>query len=126
MRARQLFVVVPILGLAACNINLFGGPEGLVATISGPSTLQVGASAQYRASVTRNGKPQSPTGPSGDAVMWASSDDAIATVTPLGVVTGVAPGRVTISGTPLGFSNRDARTPGTILATVIEQVPPAP
>jgi hypothetical protein len=126
MRARQLFVVVPILGLAACNINLFG-PVDLVATISGPSTLQVGASAQYRASITRNGKPQSPTAPSGDAVMWASSDDAIATVTPQGVVTGVAPGQVTISGTPFdGFSKGGTRTPGTLLVTVVEQAPPAP
>jgi hypothetical protein len=119
MRAGQLLVIVPILGLAACNIRMFG-PVDLVTTISGPSTLQVGASAQFRASVTRDGKPQSPTSPAGEAVSWASSDDAIATVTTLGVVTGVAPGQVTISGTPFSFSNRGARTPGTLLVTVVE------
>jgi hypothetical protein len=119
MRARQLFVIVPILGLAACNVSLPGHIDR-VATISGPSTLQVGASAQFRASVTINGKPQSPTAPSGDFVIWASSADAIATVTTLGVVTGVAPGQVTISGTPFALGHRGARTPGTLLVTVVE------
>ncbi len=59
-----------------------------------------------------------------DGLMWSSSDTSRATVSPAGVVTGVAPGVVTITAQAGGFSATSTVTVVSAVAPVIKSIVP--
>jgi uncharacterized protein YjdB len=69
-----------------------GGPVVSVAVTPAADSVIVGFTKQLKATLT-------PTYPTNNAISWASSDPAIATVNASGLVTGVAPGIATITVT---------------------------
>ncbi len=69
-----------------------GGPVVSVAVSPTADSVTVGFTKQLKATLT-------PVYPSNNAISWASSDAAIATVNASGLVTGVAPGVATITVT---------------------------
>jgi hypothetical protein len=95
--------------------------QGAAATVASvtvaPSsaTIQAGASQSLTATV----KDQNGNTMSGQTVTWTSSSTAIATVSNAGVVTGVAAGSATITGTSAGKN-------GTAAITVTAAPPPPP
>ncbi|MES1259592.1 MAG: Ig-like domain-containing protein [Gemmatimonadota bacterium] len=101
LNARVLF----LLCIAGCAGN--DGPVGITVVTAVQVTLQdstVYAGQYLRASaapVDREGLPLI-----ADTTLWSSSNPAIATVSPKGVVSGIAPGTVDIIATAAGFSGK--------------------
>jgi uncharacterized protein YjdB len=95
-----------------------GGKSGLVQVAVGARPVSqvriapTSASVEQGAMVTLRADPVDATGGSvtGRPVFWATSDAAIATVTSTGVVTGIAPGAVTITATVDGVDGTAAVT----------------
>jgi len=109
MRKRGLIVAL-LIG-AGCKST--DGPEPLVTTTvqvtSTPNTISVNETAQASALVKdQNGAPLT-----GKTITWTSLNQSVATVTPDGVIRGVAPGNATIQGTVDGIT-------GTATITVIQ------
>ncbi|MDD3124093.1 MAG: lamin tail domain-containing protein, partial [Candidatus Izemoplasmatales bacterium] len=73
------------------NIGVVGFPSPSEVVISGGTSVYVGYATQLSATVNPHGTAQT--------VLWTTSDDAIATVSSTGLVTGVSPGIVTITAT---------------------------
>ena len=91
----------------------------ITATVTGPATLAVGATVLLQCTLDYSDGTRSPLSPAtASAVVWTSSNNAIATVDFFGGVTGVAPGSVTITATPAPFSTDGKRNPGTHAMTV--------
>lgn len=113
---RRLAVAFLAMVLAAC-----GGGDGSTGAppITSPPAVQVGSvsvslpatSLQVGATLTASATVQSTTGASLDrAVTWSVSDASLASITPAGVLTGIAPGAVTITATSEGRSGSAALT----------------
>jgi len=120
MRTVHLLVVLSLLGMTAC-VDFPDIPE-VYTIVTGPATLQVGASAQYVATITSVGSTV-PTAPAGWSFRWYSSEPSVATVSDLGVVTGRLPGRTTIRATPYRGSKTGAQ--GTLVVDVTGCTPDA-
>ena len=88
------------------KVKVVHKPYGL--SISGAEAVTVGQTITLTGKVT-------PTNATNKKVKWASSDEAIATVDTAGVVTGVAEGTVTITGTAAGNSSITAEYTVTVL-----------
>ncbi len=108
-----------VFGLLACDVH-GGSPTGTtaVATVSisanGANTLTVGDTTSYAAKARdKNGALVN-----GATFAWSSSAPGIASVSPSGVVTGLAAGVATIAATSGGFS-------GSAVITVIPDETPA-
>jgi len=94
----RLAVILLSCGAAACEL----APPTVKIVVEGPSTVAVGGTAQLAANVFPVG--QSPTTPAASTgIEWSSSDKSRATVSAAGLVTGVAPGAVTIYALPVPF-----------------------
>jgi alpha-tubulin suppressor-like RCC1 family protein len=87
-------------------------PVATVHVIPGAANIGMGLAGQLSA-VTLSAGGDTLTG---RAVTWSSSDDGIATVTPTGLVSGVASGPVTISATSEGITGSSSVTIGISLA----------
>jgi uncharacterized protein YjdB len=109
-----------VLAFATTLFAACGGGGGDTVGVTAPPPPQVGsvsvslpaATVQVGASVTATVEVRSTAGAalSGRAVTWASSNPAFATVTDAGVITGVAPGMVSITATSDGRSGSVALT----------------
>ncbi len=99
----RVVIDVRVMRKAAKGVILGGVPEG--------GALRVGESVRLTAAVRPRKASQ--------RVGWSVGDDAVATVSPEGVVTAVAPGRVTVVATALDGTGRQARA----TLTVAEAVP---
>lgn len=103
-----------VLAVATTFVAACGGGGGDTGGVTAPPPPQVGsvsvslpaATVQVGASVTASVEVRSTAGAalSGRAVTWTSSNSAFATVTDAGVITGVAPGTVSITATSEGRS----------------------
>lgn len=131
--ARRFFAVAPVVALSLL-VGSCGGDGGgtdpdpldAVASVTvSPATAQVdlGATVQLAASV-RNGRNEVVT----STVTWTSSNASVASVDGSGLVTGVAPGSVTITARAAGVSgtatveSRDPNpplAPGNVQATPV-------
>ena len=91
----------------------------ITASVTGPATVAVGATVLLQCTLDYSDGTRTPLSPAtATAVVWTSSNNAIATVDFFGGVTGVAPGSVTITATPAPFSTDGKRNPGTHAMTV--------
>lgn len=107
---RMAACAVAVLSVAACG----GGGDGGGSSITTPPPVAVGsvavtlpaAQVQVGAQLTAQAEVRSAAGAalSGRVVAWSSSNGAVATVTDGGVITGVAPGTVSITATSEGRS----------------------
>src|SRR5438067_1844997 len=110
---RRLLAVAAVLLFATCHNE---GPPATVASVTvTPRTLTVGVGAT--AQLTATPKDANGTALTGRVVTWASDNTAVATVSSMGLVRGVAQGQATITATSETKS-------GTAAITVI-QVPVA-
>lgn len=107
------------------GLLLFGaGCEGIyqrdiTAVVTGPSTISVGQTVLLQCTLEYSDGSKSPLTPSlAGAVIWTSSNNAVATVDGFGGVTGVSAGTVTITATPSPFQTDGKRTPGNHSITV--------
>ena len=99
MRRYLLLVAAVLAGLSCADATEPDGPPPApsVSVTPAADTLAVGRTLRLRATVTGTG----------ERVVWASSDDSVATVDASGLVTGVTQGSATItasSGTAQGFA----------------------
>ena len=105
-------------------IAVAAGCEGIyqrdiTAVVTGPATLAVGATVLLQCTLEYSDGSKNPLSPAtATAVVWSSSNNAIATVDFFGAVTGVAPGSVTITATPAPFQTDGKRTAGTHTMTI--------
>jgi len=107
---------VAVMSVAACG----GGGDGGGSSITTPPPVAVGsvavtlpaAQVQVGAQLTAQAEVRSAAGAalSGRVVAWSSSNGAVATVTDGGVITGVAPGTVSITATSEGRSGSASLT----------------
>lgn len=110
-RRLALTFTIVTLGLSGCDSGGTTGPEtpsvtGVVVNASS-TTVDVGATLQLQASVQPPGVSQ--------AVSWASSDAARATVNGSGLVTGVQPGAVMITATSTAAPSHSATAQLTVI-----------
>jgi hypothetical protein len=89
-------LVIAILGIAACDSGGSTGPQQTPqvtgVSVTGPAnSVAIAGTLQLSASISPTG---APTG-----VTWTTSDALVATVNSAGLVSGVAPGSVTITAT---------------------------
>jgi uncharacterized protein YjdB len=111
----RLIALTPIIMLAACSGDS-SGPVNVSSLAVNPSAASVteGASVQFAATpLDANSKLLT-----GRTVTWQTSNAAIATVSETGLVTGVAPGMVTITATCEGKSITAQVTVTSLVATV--------
>jgi|SRR5579864_742724 len=102
---RPLTTVALAIGLAIALSGCSTAPSATVVsvTVTGP-TVGVGLTAQFTATANMSdGTTQNVT----TAAAWQSSNPAVATVSALGVVTGVAGGQTTITATYQGLTATD-------------------
>jgi len=125
MRAKHLLIAMSVVSLTACGSQL--GVPGVDlptvgATVTGPATMQIGASVQLVATVSTFGSTL-PLAPNAWAIRWKSSDPTSASVSDLGVLTAVSLGQVTITATP--YQGKETGAPGTLRLTVLSCEPGA-
>jgi len=131
---KSLFALVLTVAAGGCGLGRSDVVD-LRASVSGPTTLRVGESTQYIATVESIPasylmSPQAQAG-----VVWSSSQPAVADVVARdellpggviarrgGLVTARAPGQVVITATPQHFEKfvRGQITPGSITITIVE------
>ena len=103
VQTRKRWLALLIVAAVSCksdSLEPTGGPVSSVVISPPTATVAVGASARLTADVLdASGKPLE-----GHRVVWASSDDATATVNSEGVVTGVKTGAVQIAASAQGKS----------------------
>jgi uncharacterized protein YjdB len=117
MRVLFLAGVIAIAGAGCKSIY----DRDVTAVVTGPATVQVGATVVLSVTLEYSRGAAEVIGPSQAAfVMWSSSDITIATVDVFGGVTGIAPGSVTITATPAPGNVDGSRTPGTHAMTVVQ------
>lgn len=93
-------------------VNVQGGPAPKVASVSvavGSSNLVIGQTTTAVATVKDAGGVVL----SGQAIVWASSSAAVASIAPSGQITAIAPGSATLTGTVGGISGSAKVTVGT-------------
>ena len=115
--------IVRVLGaaiLAAAVASCEGAYQrDITATVTGPSTVAVGSTVLLTVRLDySDGASEILTPATAGAVIWTSSNNAIATVDGFGGVTCVSRGSATITATPSPFSTDGKRTPGTHTITV--------
>ncbi|MCA2996347.1 Ig-like domain-containing protein, partial [Gemmatimonas sp.] len=113
---RMAVCAVVAMSVAACG----GGGDGGGSSITTPPPVAVGsvavtlpaAQVQVGAQLTAQAEVRSAAGAalSGRVVAWSSSNGAVASVTDGGVITGVAPGTVSITATSEGRSGSASLT----------------
>ena len=111
MRNRGIALTLMAAAVVAVACGSDDTPTGTAAvvavTVSAPNAaIFVGATSQ----LTATAKDASGNAVSGATVTWSSSSDAIATVSPSGLVTGVAPGTATITATSNGKTGTTSLT----------------
>jgi uncharacterized protein YjdB len=94
-------------------------PVASVEVVPNPSSVLLGQTAQLTA-VLRAANGDELSG----LVAWSSSDDAIASVSETGVMTGVAVGEATITATSEGQSGSSALTVSAVAVATVEVAPP--
>ena len=99
---RRMPLVHAVLVASACGVTDTDEPSPVESVVVTPSTLEVGAGATgaLTAEVTGMGG----TVLRDRKIVWASANPAIATVSDVGVVTGVSAGRVDVAATVEGKS----------------------
>jgi len=113
-----LILAAAVLG-TACTPGLY--KRNVEAQITGPATLAVGATAQLTGVLQYSDGTSLTVGPPlVGALVWQSSDTALATVSTSGVLTGRAPGTVTITATPSGGTGTGRLTAGTLRVTITQ------
>src|SRR6184192_94633 len=118
---RRLLAVAAVLLFATCHNE---GPPATVASVTvTPRTLTVGVGAT--AQLTATPKDANGTALTGRVVTWASDNTAVATVSPMGLVGGVAQGQATITATSEGQSGTAALTVVVLVASVTVTPTPA-
>lgn len=92
-----IIVFLPLLLLTACCGEYFRGSKDVVSTTMSPSnpSIQTGQTQQFLTMGTFDG---GSTADVTDQTIWTSSNPTIATIDQTGLATGVAAGKVTISG----------------------------
>lgn len=82
-----------VTGAKTCRVDIGIKESGIIAVtgivVSGDNTVATGLTRQYAAAVT-------PLNATNQALLWVSSDPAIATVNAVGLITGVSAGTCTI------------------------------
>ena len=132
--AKSAFALVLIVVTVGCGLGKSDVVD-LRPSVSGPTTLRVGESHQYIATVEST-PPRYLTSPERrTGVDWSSSNPAVASVVardevlpggaigrPGGLVTAKSPGQVVITATPQHFEKfvRGQMTAGSITITIIE------
>jgi Bacterial Ig-like domain (group 2) len=97
MKRLLLLSAAALLSLPACESPTEGDPDiATVQVMPEDRTLGVGETLSLELTV-RDEEGESPSSDDLAAVQWTTSNSAVATVSPQGVVTGVAPGTATIS-----------------------------
>jgi hypothetical protein len=99
---RKTALIYGLAFLAACKSGEINDPSitTTVVVSSTPTQIAVGETAQASAIVKdQNGNPLS-----GKSIAWSSLNQSIATVTPQGLIRGVAPGNATIQGSTDGVT----------------------
>src|SRR4051812_27296331 len=95
---RQAAVFLVLLGAcAACASSM--RDRDVTAIITGPAQVGVGKTVTLAATLEYSGGKRSLTQPSDATIIWASTKEAVATISSAGVVTGIAPGDAVISAT---------------------------
>ena len=118
---RRLLAVAAVLLFATCHNE---GPPATVASVTvTPRTLTVGVGAT--AQLTATPKDANGTALTGRVVTWASDNTAVATVSSMGLVGGVAQGQATITATSEGQSGTAALTVVVLVASVTVTPTPA-
>ena len=98
MRTLRACLLIVFAAAASCTPGVY--ERDVTAVVSGPTTVQVGATVQLNVRLDYSDGTTVLLQPSMMAsVEWSSSNTAAATVD-RGAVTGVAPGSVTITATP--------------------------
>src|SRR4051794_1038263 len=94
-----LVAIVASLALAACEPALY--KRGVTASVTGPSTLQVGEVAQLAVTLTFSDGASYPVEPSRSSyIRLQSSNPGVLSVSSRGEVRGIAPGTATVTVTP--------------------------
>ena len=113
---KRALLVALLVAAAGCEAIY---QRDITASVTGPATVAVGATVLLQCTLDYSDGTRSPLSPaSASAVVWTSSNTAVATVDFFGGVTGVAPGSVTITVTPAPFSTDGKRNPATHAMTV--------
>src|SRR5688572_23835592 len=99
MKTSRILALIAVIASAASCESI--SEREITVTVSGPTTVAVGATVILTAKMDFSNGVSEVVGPStAGSVMWSSSNTAIATVDVFGVVTGVAKGTATITATP--------------------------
>ena len=118
MKTIRTLLLAALIAGAGCE-SIYD--RDVTAVVTGPATVQVGATVVLTATLEYSRGASEIVGPStATLVIWSSSDITIATVDVFGGVTGVAPGSVTITATPAPGNVDGTRTAGTHAMTVVQ------
>lgn len=117
MRASRACLLLAFMAAASCTPALYR--RDVTAVVSGPTTVQVGATVQLNVRLNySDGDTLLLQASMMGSVDWTSSNTAVATVV-RGAVTGVAPGSVTITAMPsVTATGTGERIPGSHHMTV--------
>lgn len=108
-----VLLTAALLVLAACGVTETPGNQGTITgVVVTPATATINVDATEQLAATVSG-----TGDFSNSVTWSSSDDAIATVSSTGLVTGHAAGTATITAA----SKQTTSVTGTSTITVVAQ-----
>ena len=109
----RALTAVLLLAAAACNTGLYR--RDVTAVVSGPTSVQTGATVQLNVRLEYSDGSVRLLAPSMmGSIEWSSSNTSVARVNFQGTVTGVAPGTATITATPAMTSTGSGeRIPGT-------------
>ena len=117
MKISRILLLLSLVASAAGCESIY--ERDVTVTVTGPTTIAVGATVLLTAKLDYSNGVSETIGPStAGSVIWSSSNTAIATVDVFGAVTGVAKGTVTITCTASPFLTDGKRTPGTLDITV--------
>ena len=113
--------MVLVVALALTSVPACDKCNGDVTVhVTGPATMHVGAVAKLGVMETYTDGSSSPWQPSAHTIFWESSDTGVVTVSVDGVVSAIAQGTATVTGTPLVICTGAVdRTPGTVTIAVV-------